>query len=52
MIQATNAFEKDVQPTMFPMFSEFAACGDTPDEYNGWMLYDAENKDFMPKFTN
>ena len=25
MIQATNAFQKDVQPTMFPMFSEFAA---------------------------
>ena len=52
MIQATNSFQKDVQPTMFPMFSEFAACGDTPDEYNGWMLYDAENKDFMPKFIN
>jgi len=52
MIQATTAFQKDVQPTMFPMFSEFAACGETPDEYNGWMLYDAENKDFMPKFKN
>mgnify|MGYP006883107634 FL=1 len=52
MIQATTAFQKDVQPTMFPMFSKFAACGETPDEYNGWMLYDAENKDFMPKFKN
>ena len=52
MTQATNAFQKDVQPTMFPLFSEFAACGETPDEYNGWMLYDAENKDFMPTFLS
>ena len=52
MTQATNAFQKDVQPTMFPLFSEFAACGETPDEYDGWMLYDAENKNFMPKFKN
>ncbi len=34
MTKATNAFQKDVQPTMFPIFSKFAACGDTLDEYN------------------
>ena len=35
---------------MFPFFSKFAACGETPDEYNGWMLYDAEDKNFFPGF--
>ena len=36
---------------MFPLFSKFAACGETPDEYNGWMLfYDAEDKNFFPEF--
>ena len=35
---------------MFPLFSKFSACGETPDEYNGWMLYDAEDKNFFPEF--
>ena len=36
----------------FPIFSQFAACGDRPDEYDGWMLYDAENKHFAPRFID
>ena len=35
---------------MFPLFSEFATCGDNPDVYHGWTLYDVDNKDFMPTF--
>ena len=35
---------------MFLFFSKFAPCGETPDEYNGWMLYDAEDKNFFPEF--
>ena len=52
MMQAAAAFEQDVAPDMFPIFSQFAACGDRPDEYDGWMLYDAENKDFAPRFMD
>ena len=48
--KATASFQKDVEPVMFPLFSKFAACGETPDEYNGWMLYDAEDKNFFPEF--
>ena len=50
MDQAVAAFAADVEPTQFPIFSKFATCGDTPDIYNGWTLYDSENKAYMPAF--
>ena len=50
MDQAVAAFTADVQPTQFPMFSEFASCSESPDMYDGWTLYDRDNKAFMPSF--
>jgi len=32
---------------MSVVLSDFS---ETPDEYNGWMLYDAEDKNFFPEF--
>ncbi|MAQ97702.1 MAG: hypothetical protein CMD50_00185 [Gammaproteobacteria bacterium] len=48
--KANAAFEAEVREKMFPLFSEFASCGDNPDVYHGWTLYDADDKDFMPTF--
>jgi hypothetical protein len=50
MDQAVAAFAADVESTQFPIFSEFATCGDAPDVYDGWTLYDSENKAYMPSF--
>ncbi|GIS25251.1 MAG: hypothetical protein CM15mP126_4940 [Gammaproteobacteria bacterium] len=33
MDKASEMFDKDVRPKMFPLFSEFATCADTPDVY-------------------
>jgi len=49
--KATTAFESDVREKMFPIFSEFASCGDKPELFHGWALYDRDNKDFMPSFA-
>lgn len=49
--KANASFEADVRDKMFPLFSEFASCADTPDVYHGWTLYNASEKDFMPTFT-
>ena len=52
MNKATASFESNVREEMFPIFSTFASCGDVPDLYHGFSLYDAENKDFMPTFPS
>ena len=36
MDKATEAFEANVRGEMFPIFSEFASCGEVPDLYNGY----------------
>ena len=51
MDKANESFEKDVRAEMFPLFSEFASCGDKPELFHGWTLYDRDNKDFMPSFA-
>tara|TARA_B100001540_G_scaffold316129_1_gene345170 strand:+ start:840 stop:1625 length:786 start_codon:yes stop_codon:yes gene_type:complete len=48
--KANASFEAEVREKMFPLFSEFASCGDNPDVYHGWTLYDADEKDFLPTF--
>ena len=48
--KANAAFEAEVREKMFPLFSEFATCGDNPDVYHGWTLYDSDDKDFLPTF--
>ena len=48
--KANAAFEAEVREKMFPLFSEFASCGENPDVYHGWTLYDRDDKDFMPTF--
>ena len=52
MDKATEAFEANVRDEMFPIFSEFASCGDATDLYNGYTLYWSEDKDFMPTFPS
>ena len=52
MDKANVAFEANVRDEMFPIFSEFASCGEVPDLYNGYTLYWSENKDFMPTFPS
>ena len=48
--KANASFEANVRDKMFPLFSEFASCGDIPDLYHGFSLYWSEDKDFMPTF--
>ena len=48
--KATASFEADVREKMFPLFSEFASCSDTPNVYHSWTLYLAGNE-FMPTFS-
>ena len=50
MNKANASFESDVRDSMFPLFSEFASCGENPDLYNGFTLYWSEDKEFMPTF--
>tara|TARA_Y100000766_G_scaffold14405_1_gene10298 strand:- start:535 stop:1350 length:816 start_codon:yes stop_codon:yes gene_type:complete len=52
MDKATESFENDVREEMFPLFSEFATCGEVPDVYHGWTFYVGDNKEFMPDFTS
>ena len=52
MNKANVSFEASVRESMFPIFSEFASCGDVPDLYHGYTLYNAENKEFMPTFMS
>ena len=52
MNKANVSFEASVRESMFPIFSEFASCGDVPDLYHGYILYNAENKEFMPTFMS
>jgi len=52
MDKATEAFEANVRGEMFPIFSEFASCGEVPDLYNGYTLYWSQDKDFMPTFPS
>ena len=52
MDKANVAFEANVRDKMFPIFSEFATCGEVPDLYNGYTLYWSEDKDFMPIFPS
>jgi len=50
MDKANTSFEQSVRDKMFPLFSEFASCGEQPDLYNGFTLYWSEDKEFMPTF--
>ena len=52
MDKANASFEASVRESMFPIFSKFASCGEVPDLYHGFTLYNAENKDFMPTFPS
>ena len=46
------SFESNIRDEMFPVFSEFAACGEVTDLYHGFTLYWSEDKDFMPIFPS
>ena len=52
MIKATASFESNVREKMFPLFSEFASCGEQVDLYNGYTLYWSADKEFMPNFSS
>ena len=52
MDKASEMFDKDVRPKMFPLFSEFATCAEVADVYHSWTFYNSEAKDFMPDFTS
>ena len=52
MSKANTSFEASVRETMFPIFSTFASCGEVPDLYHGFTLYNADDKDFMPTFPS
>jgi hypothetical protein len=52
MNKAAASFEAEVRENMFPLFSEFASCGEKPDLYNGFTLYWSEDKDLMPTFPS
>ena len=52
MDKATSSFEADVREKMFPLFSDFAACGEQVDLYNGYTLYWSADKEFMPNFSS
>jgi hypothetical protein len=52
MDKANASFEASVRESMFPIFTTFASCGEVPDLYHGFTLYNAENKDFMPTFPS
>ena len=52
MNKANTSFEESVRDKMFPLFSEFASCGEQPDLYNGFTLYRSEQKEFMPTFSS
>ena len=52
MDKANASFEKDVREDMFPLFSEFATCGEVPDVYHGWTFYIGDEKEFMPDFSS
>ena len=51
MDKANASFEASVRDKMFPLFSEFASCGEQPDLYNGFTLYWSEKKDFYADFS-
>ena len=46
------SLKNNVRPKMFPLFSEFATCADTPDVYHGWTFYIGDKKEFMPDFNS
>ena len=46
------AFEKDVREKMFPVFSEYAGCSETPDKYHGWTLYNRVDLEHKPVFVS
>ena len=52
MNKASASFEAEVRGDMFPLFGEFASCGEKPDLYNGFTLYWSEDQDFMPTFPS
>lgn len=52
MDKVNEAFEESVRDSMFPIFSEFASCGEVPDLYHGWTLYWSADKNFIPKFPS
>ena len=52
MDKASAAFAATTRDKMFPIFSEFATCEESPDLYHGWTLYWSDTKDFMPTFPS
>ena len=52
MKKVSASFEASVREKMFPLFSQFASCGEQVDKYNGYTLYWAADKEFMPTFQS
>ncbi len=44
-------FSKDVEPTQFPLFSQFASCRENTDKYNGWTVFDRRKLNLKPNFA-
>ena len=52
MKKVNELFEKDVREKMFPVFSEYAGCSETPDKYHGWTLYNRDDLEHKPVFVS
>ena len=40
--KVVELFAKDVEPTQFPLFSQFASCKESTDKYNGWTVFERD----------
>ncbi len=49
--RVVELFARDVEPTQFPLFSEFASCNEKPDRYNGWTVYERDGSDNSADFS-
>ncbi|MEL0071000.1 MAG: hypothetical protein VW873_09320, partial [Betaproteobacteria bacterium] len=49
--RVVELFARDVEPTQFPLFSEFASCKEETDKYNGWTVYERDESDSSTDFT-
>ena len=44
-------FAKDVEPTQFPLFSQFASCRESTDKYNGWTVFERDELNVNVNFA-
>ena len=49
--KVTELFVNDVEPTQFPLFSEFASCKENTDKYNSWTVFERNKLNSQTNFA-